>query len=91
MEKFINKNVECKLKSWGYTDEDIVQIKEAVKVCKYYDKNDNRISRQKAIELIGHDSFINGLARAAFHWNSQRYNSNGDESVYFDCKKLFEN
>lgn len=78
------------LKSLGETDDDILQIKQAYKVLKLEDKKGNKITKQQAIETLGIETFLSGLARASFHWTATRYNMSGNDLIYFDCSKLFE-
>lgn len=76
------------LNKWGYPDKDILQIEQAIKICKYWDENDKRVSRKKTIEMLGREEWLSGIARAAFHWDSVR----GEEgnTILFDCSKLFK-
>jgi len=48
-----------------------------------------KISREDAIKILGMETYLSGIARSAFHWNSVRDSENG-ESVYFDSSKLFK-
>lgn len=83
------------LQSWGYSQEDIEQIKEARKFLilttqnSSHDNKEIKISINKAIELLGRETFLSGLARASFHWTSVR-SSDKDEDVFFDCSRMFE-
>lgn len=47
-----------------------------------------RISRAKAVELLGRAWFLSGLARSAFHWTAIRYTSDGDK-IFFDSSEFF--
>ena len=76
------------LKDWGYPDEDLAQIERATTKTIYL-VNDEKISRDKAIEILGRETYLNGLSRSAFHWNCGRENTNG-VYVHFDSSKLFE-
>lgn len=88
MRNFLTKEETQMLLNWGHLQQDIPQIEEAIKICRLEDKNDKRISRKRAIEILGRKDFISGISRAAFHWTASRTNDEG-ESVYFDCSKLF--
>lgn len=83
------------LQSWGYSQEDIKQIKEARKFLilttqdNLHDDKEIKISKDKAIELLGRETFLSGLARASFHWTSARRNDK-DEQVFFDCGRMFK-
>ena len=76
------------LQDWGYSQEDIEQIKQARKFV-VLEVKDKKISIDKAIEILGREDFLSGLSRASFHFTSIRKNDKGD-SVYFDCRKMFE-
>lgn len=83
------------LKSWGYSQKDIEQIKEARKflVLTTQDSSNEdkeiKISKDKAIELLGRETFLSGLARASFHFTSVR-SSDEYEDVFFDCSRMFK-
>ena len=47
------------------------------------------ISQKKAIELLGRESFLSGIARSAFHWSAVRH-INDNEYIYFDSSKFFK-
>ena len=76
-------------------EEDLRQIEEAADVTKYKlfeDKRDRgMITRNAAIELVGREMWLSGIARSAFHWTAFRQVlSNPDRSyVMFDSRKLF--
>lgn len=78
------------LKSWGYRDEDLPKIERATNKTKTtYEFKGKLISREEVIEILGMETYLNGLSRSAFHWNSARENKKG-ESIYFDSSKLFK-
>ena len=85
--KLTNKDKQL-LTKWGYPEDDFRQIKEATTKTKY-ELNNERISRSKAIEILGREIYLSGIVRSAFHWSAARYK---DESqvVYFDSSKLFQ-
>ena len=83
------KNHENFLKEIGYKKEDLPQIKRAKRVLKLTDGHGKKITNEKAVEILGENDFLSGLARSAFHWTAYRENENG-ESVLFDASKLFE-
>lgn len=84
----LTKNDKELLKSWGYEDKDILQIEEAT-IKTTYEMDDKKISIKKAIQVLGREEFLSGIARSAFHWNCVRTNKNG-ETVFFDSSKLFK-
>lgn len=83
------------LRKLGHPDADFPQIEEAMQT-KYtkYDYQGKRISREKAIELLGRRKYICGLSRSAFHWSAVQHVSENDGSeddvVGFDSHNLFK-
>lgn len=73
------------LKEWGFLDEDMRQIEMAMNErITTYELNNNQISRDKVIEILGKEQYLSGISRSAFHWSAMR------ESIYFDSSKLFK-
>lgn len=71
------------------TLEDKEQIKRALKCTTYTLLDNNKeeiISRKKAIEILGAETFVSGLERSAFHCTSVR--DNNGRAVFFDSSKL---
>lgn len=84
------------LQSWGYPEDDFRQIEEAfAKTNTKYellseDKNeDEKISREEAVEILGRETYLSGIVRSAFHWSSVRENNKG-QKVYFNSSNLFK-
>lgn len=81
------------LMSMGHPESDLWQIELAQTGNNtIYTYKDKRISRKKAIELLGKKKFLSGLSRSAFHWNSYRLiddNGTDEEGVYFDSSNMF--
>ena len=79
------------LKEWGYSEEDIPHIEKAIRVSNYFlyknQEKSTSISSKNALELLGKELFLSGIARSAFHWNALR--ENDSIKVLFDSKKLF--
>lgn len=73
---------------WGHKEDDIKQIEKATTKTTY-ELNNEKISRERAIELLGREEYLSGISRSAFHWSSVR-NTNNGETVYFDSSKLFK-
>lgn len=48
---------------------------------------DQRIGRDKAIEVLGRETFLSGISRSAFHASAARESDNGRYSVSFDLYK----
>lgn len=76
------------LNGLGYTVKDFKQIEEAMSKT-VYELDDKRISRKKAIELLGRTMYLSGISRSAFHWSACREIADG-QTVYFDSSKLFK-
>lgn len=77
------------LRSWNIEEREFAQIEEAFSVSKTkYSLNGKRISRQKAIELLGREGYLSGIARSAFHYTAARETQTGD-CVIFDSHDLF--
>lgn len=83
--------IEC-----GYSTDDVQQIEEfgQNRDMRYYrsfnhtDDGQTRISRVKAIELVGRKEFISGLARATFHRTAYRP-LNDYEGVSFNASIIW--
>lgn len=71
------------------------QIEEAMNVTKYEltdadgKETIRRISRKEAIELLGRETWLNGLDRSSFHWTAMRQTLDQKNYVMFDSSKLF--
>lgn len=78
------------LHDWGYDDSDISQIERAIQI-RYttYELEGVSISRSKAIELLGRETFLSGISRSAFHCTASRQTESGD-IILFDSSKLFQ-
>ena len=83
------------LLSWGYTEEDFLQIEEAANrgkiehIIKYFTgENVRKISPKSAINYLGRTEFLSGLSRAAFHWTAIRDIAQG-EYIYFNASNIF--
>lgn len=77
------------LLSWGHEPRDFKQIDEAIDVTKY-EYEEKRISKKKAIELLGRKVWLSGISRSAFHWTAARSVDGDDKCVFFDSSKLFK-
>ena len=71
------------------------QIEAAMEVTKYELTDADgrntirRISRKEAIDLLGRETWLNGLDRSAFHWTAMRQTKDNTGYVLFDSSKLF--
>ena len=93
MRKLTKADIEL-LMNWGYLKEDITDIQYRLPYlrCYLYNEKDGsevRISRKKAIELIGREQFLSGLGRCAFHWDALKIVEGTNLSVFFDMSKYF--
>ena len=86
--KMTKRQIEI-LKGFGEDDESIKQVERAATVTIYKYKG-RRISRKKAIELLGEEEFLSSLDRSAFHWSCNREVAGKNEYVDFDSSKLFK-
>lgn len=74
------------LLNWGYLEEDLKQIQRAINKTNYIltDKQtENKITSEKAKDILGTEKFLSGISRSAFHWSAMR------DNIYFDSRKLF--
>ena len=74
--------------SLGYLESDIAQIKRAKKVLRLKNEKGEKVTQDKAVEVLGREKFLSSLGRCAFHWTA--CNINNGYIVYFDASKLFE-
>ncbi len=78
------------LLSWGHTEQDLPQIKEATCSTKTkYELEGEPIDRDEAIRLLGRTAYLSGISRSAFHWSAARETDDG-RVVYFDSSRLFK-
>jgi hypothetical protein len=76
------------LREIGYVEKDFCQIERAYTKTVCEDSYGKRISKTKAIEILGREAFLSGLARSAFHCTAMRHKN--ELSIYFDSTKLFK-
>ena len=84
--KLTNKDKKYLL-SIGYENDDFSIIEETVRFIRYelLGIPDIRISKDKAIKLLGRELFINGIGRATFHGSAiRRCAENTNIEVYFE-------
>lgn len=73
----------------GCLEEDLGQIAYAAKAnVTKYECGGKRIAKAQAIELLGREKWLSGLARSAFHWSAVRENEEGVSS--FDSSKIWK-
>lgn len=84
------------LLEWGYLEEHIPQIQEAIQVSVYMQyenkmpyKDVKELTAYEAYKKLGREQFLSGISRSAFHWSSAREYCK-KYGVSFDSSKLFE-
>ena len=81
--------------NFGYPKKDLEQIEAALSKTDfelYYDNGnieDEAITIDKAIEILGEELFLSGICRSAFHWSATREIKKG-QKVYFNSSRLFK-
>ncbi len=85
----IDKDERKALSEAGYSNSDILQIAAAVKKTKYYlvtpDNNRHSITESEAIERLGREEWLRGIARSTFYIDTIRYGLN-DERIAMHSK-----
>ena len=77
------------LRSLDCQERDFAQIERALRVSMTtYKLGNKRISRERAIELLGKRVFLSGVARSAFHGTATRETADG-KIVVFNSFNLF--
>jgi hypothetical protein len=76
------------LTEWGYPEEDFNQIERATTKTTY-ESNRNKVTADEAINILGREDYLSGIARSAFHWSACRESKTG-QTVYFDSSRLFK-
>lgn len=83
----LTENDKALLKSWECPESDFSQIEDAFSIT-VYDLNGKRIFRKKAIELLGWEVYLSGIARSALHYTAYRETAAGT-GILFDSSALF--
>ena len=85
----IDKDERKALSEAGYSNSDILQIAAAVKKTKYYlvtpDNKRHSITESEAIERLGREEWLRGIARSTFYVDTTRYGLN-DERIAMHSK-----
>lgn len=85
----LNEQDKKLLIEWGFEKYDFSQIEAAMQKSKTkYIYHGDEISRELAIEILGKEQYLLGIARSAFHFTAFRQNELG-EGVIFDSSELF--
>lgn len=78
----LTKQEKEKLSSSGYSNSDIQQICGAVKKTKYAlvspDGKKHTITEEEAVERLGRDEWLRGIARSTFYIDTIRYGLNNE-------------
>ena len=81
-------------KQAGHPEDDMQQLKAAVRECKCTicddDLKETRISKEKAVEILGLETFLSGISRAAFHRDCARYSEDGKTCVFFSLAQWWK-
>lgn len=82
------------LLSWGYKEDEYDQIAEAANKATYVILDDEGNDKEtiniwEAIDLLGQENFLSGIARSAFHQTCARESKDGKTSVWIDASVLF--
>ena len=84
----------------GYEEKDFPQISRSLTYTDYSTRleginlslgcynNKRNISADDAIEILGIEDFLSGLARSTFHYDAVRENADG-KRVYFNSRRLW--
>ena len=73
----------------GHPKEDLWQLKRAIREVKLtlYDKknwmDERKISNEQAIKVLGMETFLSGISRAAFHATCSRDTKDNKQAVSF--------
>ena len=78
------------LKELGYPETDFAQIEEAIGKTVYTLNFKKQITLEKALELLGRQTFLSGISRSAFHLSAVRQIGDTDVTVDFNSSKLFK-
>lgn len=74
------------LRDLGHPESDMRQLERAARECRYTDRHGNRITAEKAVEMLGRKTWLSGISRAAFHATAGQEENNN--YVSFDCYKM---
>ena len=78
------------LMSLGHRECDLPQIEAALHIKRTtYSLEGKPVSRAQAIRLLGHEFYLAGISRSAFHYTAAQATEAG-ETVCFDSCKLFK-
>lgn len=90
----LNYNDKQILKAHGYNESDFDQIERAANKSTFTFQDENgepqyAVNVHEAVELLGRETFLSGIARSAFHCTTSRVNPDTGQRVGFDSSVLF--
>lgn len=90
----LNYNDRRILEALGYPENDFDQIERAANKSTYTYQDENgepqyAVNVHEAVELLGRETFLSGIARSAFHCTTSRVNPDTGQRVGFDSSVLF--
>jgi hypothetical protein len=89
----LTKEHQAIILNFGYPKTDLKQIEDALSKTDFeqywteIDKEDEKITIEKAIEILGEELFLSGICRSAFHSSATREKKG--IKVYFNSSRLF--
>jgi hypothetical protein len=93
----LTKKDKAYLLSIGVNESDFQQMEMVSRYTKYemFETHNEsivtKITQKKAIEILGRNTFLNGLHRCAFHSSAVRYSPDDKIVVLFDNNNFFKN
>lgn len=86
--KKLTKQDKKMLLNWGHAEQDFPWIQKAANSgCRYKNEKGEQLTTEQVIKILGREEWLSGLARAAYHWTSERVH-NGIW-VSFDCSSMY--
>lgn len=74
----------------GHNEDDLKQLEKATGKTKYTINYKDKISTDKAIELLGREAYLSGISRSTFHRTAEQEIGNTENVVVFDSSALFK-
>lgn len=73
----------------GHPKDDLNQLKKAIRevrltLCDNKTGKETKINNEKAVEILGMETFLSGISRSAFHATCSRTSSDGKYTVSFN-------
>lgn len=86
----LNNKDKALLEAWGYEPDSLAQIERATwKKSTTLTCGGKEISAERAIQILGREVYLSGIARSAFHYTAARQAADGS-MVYFDSYRMHE-